>query len=654
MRKILGISCYYHDSAAALLLDGVIVAAAQQERFSRIKHDAGFPSDAIQYCLTEAGLRLEDLDAIVYYDKPLLKFERLLETYLAYAPRGLWSFIKAMPVWLKEKLLLKSVLRGEFSLLSGLAKPQLPQLLFSQHHQAHAASAFYPSPFNKAAVICLDGVGEWVASSIWLGDGHQLTPLTEQHFPHSLGLLYSAFTSYCGFKVNSGEYKLMGLAPYGEPNYVAQIYQLLRVHADGSFVLDLSYFDFEVGSRMTSAKFHQLFGGSPRAAKAPLQQKHMDLARSIQQVIEELVLKIAEHAHKITQCEAVCLAGGVALNCVANGRLLREGPFKKIWIQPAAGDAGGALGAALLAWHQSQDEQVASPALTAAGKITEQITEKSTEINADQMQGSLLGPAFSDAQILQRILHFNLPHQHLSEQTLYDKVADLLASGNVVGWFQGRMEFGPRALGNRSILGDPRSPQMQRQLNLKIKQRESFRPFAPAVLAEACSDYFELASDSPYMLLVAKVKAAWHLVADNQLADTAPEDKVPEDSKQPSSKPGNQQKLFGLDRLNAQRSLLPAITHVDYSARVQTVDAKTNPRFYQLIQAFAVKTSVPMLINTSFNVRGEPPVCSPDDAIAGFLATDMDYLVMGNYLLNKTEQDAALIAHFKAREFADD
>jgi len=629
MRKILGISCYYHDSAAALLLDGVIVAAAQQERFSRIKHDAGFPSDAIQYCLAEAGLRLEDIDAIVYYDKPLLKFERLLETYLAYAPRGLWSFIKAMPVWLKEKLLLKSVLRAEFSKLSGTTKRQVPQLLFSQHHQAHAASAFYPSPFNKAAVICLDGVGEWVASSIWLGDGHQLTPLTEQHFPHSLGLLYSAFTSYCGFKVNSGEYKLMGLAPYGEPTYVTQIYQLLKVHADGSFVLDLTYFDFEVGNRMTSAKFHQLFGGPARDPKAPLQQKHMDLARSIQQVIEELVLKIAEHAHKITQCDAVCLAGGVALNCVANGRLLREGPFKQIWIQPAAGDAGGALGAALLAWHQSQTD---SPSTT--GEAAQ--TEAGLAASADQMQGSLLGPEFSDEQIFQRIQHFNLPHQQLTEQTLYDTVADLLASGNVVGWFQGRMEFGPRALGNRSILGDPRSPQMQRQLNLKIKQRESFRPFAPAVLAEACSEYFELASDSPYMLLVAKVKAAWHLAPESELAN------------------GNAKALFGLDRLNSPRSLLPAITHVDYSARVQTVDAKTNPRFYQLIQSFAAKTSVPMLINTSFNVRGEPPVCSPDDAIAGFLATDMDYLVMGNYLLNKAEQDEALIAHFKAREFADD
>lgn len=640
MRKILGISCYYHDSAAALLLDGNIVAAAQQERFSRIKHDAAFPSDAIHYCLNEAGLCLADIDAIVYYDKPLLKFERLLETYLAYAPRGLWSFIKAMPIWLKEKLLLKSVLRGELSKLSGLPKSQIPQLLFSQHHQAHAASAFYPSPFEKAAVICLDGVGEWVASSIWLGDGHQLTPLTEQHFPHSLGLLYSAFTSYCGFKVNSGEYKLMGLAPYGEPTYVTQIYQLLQVHADGSFVLDLSYFDFEVGSRMTSSKFHQLFGGPPRDAKAALQQKHMDLARSIQQVTEELVLKIAEHAYKITQCEAVCLAGGVALNCVANGRLLREGPFKKLWIQPAAGDAGGALGAALLAWHQSQDA-------SAVTTSTSPTAEMPTAMSVDQMQGSLLGPAFSDEQIHQRIQHFSLPHQHLSEQTLYDTVADLLAAGNVVGWFQGRMEFGPRALGNRSILGDPRSPQMQRQLNLKIKQRESFRPFAPAVLAQACADYFELASDSPYMLLVAKVKAAWHLAA-----DSTPEDSEQADSKQTNTTPANP--LFGLARLNAPRSVLPAITHVDFSARVQTVDAKTNPRFYQLIQAFAEKTSVPMLINTSFNVRGEPPVCSPDDAIAGFLATDMDYLVMGNYLLSKTEQDEALIARFKSREFADD
>ena len=639
MRKILGISCFYHDSAAALLLDGVVVAAAQQERFSRIKHDAGFPSAAIQYCLDEAGLCLADIDAIVYYDKPLLKFERLLETYLAYAPRGLWSFLKAMPVWLKEKLLLKSVLRREFSLLAGLSSKQLPQLLFSQHHQAHAASAFYPSPFAKAAVICLDGVGEWVASSIWLGDGQQLTPLTEQHFPHSLGLLYSAFTSYCGFKVNSGEYKLMGLAPYGEPIYVAQIYQLLQVHTDGSFVLDLSYFDFEVGSRMTSNKFHQLFGGPPRDAKAALQQKHMDLARSIQQVIEELVLKIAEHAHKITQCEAVCLAGGVALNCVANGRLLREGPFKKIWIQPAAGDAGGALGAALLAWHQSQD--------AAAAQTAQQLKTSQT---SDQMQGSLLGPAFSDEQIYARIQHYSLPHQHLSEPALYDTVADLLATGNVVGWFQGRMEFGPRALGNRSILGDPRSPQMQRQLNLKIKQRESFRPFAPAVLADACADYFELTSDSPYMLLVAKVKAAWHLAAGDSLADEA----ATNNETNVETHEASPQQLVGLARLNVIRSSLPAITHVDFSARVQTVDAKTNPRFYKLIQAFAAKTSVPMLINTSFNVRGEPPVCSPDDAIAGFLATDMDYLVMGNYVLAKSQQDKALIARFQSREFADD
>lgn len=631
MKKILGISCYYHDSAAALLQDGVVVAAAQQERFSRIKHDAGFPSDAIQYCLDEAGCQLADLDAIVYYDKPLLKFERLLETYLTYAPRGLWSFIKAMPVWLKEKLLLKSVLRKELSQLSGLTKAQLPQLLFSQHHQAHAASAFYPSPFQKAAVICLDGVGEWVASSIWLGDGHQLTPLTEQHFPHSLGLLYSAFTSYCGFKVNSGEYKLMGLAPYGEPHYVADIYRLLRVHADGSFMLDLSYFDFEVGSRMTSPKFHTLFGGPPRDAKAPLLQKHMDLARSIQQVTEELVLKIAEHAHKITQCEAVCLAGGVALNCVANGRLLREGPFKRLWIQPAAGDAGGALGAALLAWHQSQTETMAK---------TEETAIRQSTNHADQMQGSLLGPAFTDEQIYQRLKHYNLPHQHFADGELFETVADLLAAEHVVGWFQGRMEFGPRALGNRSILGDPRSPRMQRQLNLKIKQRESFRPFAPAVLAGACRDYFALEGASPYMLLVTTVNAGW-LLRDDVTANTQHHENAPS-------------VVSGLDRLQQLRSTLPAITHVDNSARVQTVDADTNPRFYQLIQAFAAKTQVPMLINTSFNVRGEPPVCSPDDAIAGFLATEMDYLVMGNYVLTKTQQDAGLIAKFKARAFADD
>lgn len=640
MRIILGISCFYHDSAAALLVDGVIVAAAQQERFSRVKHDAGFPLDAIRYCLAEAGITLQQVDAVVYYDKPLLKFERLLETFLSHAPRGLRSFLQAMPIWLKEKLLLKSVLRRELMQLSGLAKSSLPPLLFTQHHQAHAASAFYPSPFSKAAVICLDGVGEWVASSIWLGDGNQLTPLQEQHFPHSLGLLYSAFTSYCGFKVNSGEYKLMGLAPYGEPTYVPQIQQLLTLHADGSFVLDLSYFDFEVGQRMTNAKFHHLFGAAPRKANEPLTQLHLDVARSIQVVTEEIVLKIAEHAHKITGCEAVCLAGGVALNCVANGRLLREGPFAKVWIQPAAGDAGGALGAALQAYHQSLAERASAE----PPKSEHAPTENSLDSNKpdprqtstlmkpqtqDLMQGSLLGPQFSDEQIEQVLQQFGVPYQTVSETALYPEVARFIADGHVVGWFQGRMEFGPRALGNRSILGDPRSPAMQKQLNLKIKQRESFRPFAPAVLENACSEYFDLATASPYMLLVAPLKDQWRISEAMQSAR-------------------------GLARLHQPRSVLPAITHVDYSARVQTVDAATNPQFFKLIQAFATISGVPMLINTSFNVRGEPPVCRPEDAIAGFLATDMDYLVMGHFILMKSAQDETLLAQYRARTFAED
>lgn len=637
MRIILGISCFYHDSAAALLVDGVIVAAAQQERFSRLKHDAGFPLDAIRYCLTEAGISLQQVDAVVYYDKPLLKFERLLETFLYHAPKGLRSFLKAMPIWLKEKLLLKSVLRRELSQLSGLPKQQLPQLLFTQHHQAHAASAFYPSPFQKAAVICLDGVGEWVASSIWLGDGHQLTPLQEQHFPHSLGLLYSAFTSYCGFKVNSGEYKLMGLAPYGEPTYVKQIQQMLTLHADGSFFLDLSYFDFEVGERMTNAKFHQLFGAAPRLASEPLTQLHLDVARSIQVVTEEIVLKIAEYAHKITQCDAVCLAGGVALNCVANGRLLREGPFAKVWIQPAAGDAGGALGAAFQVYHQYLSEHPSARSSSGANPndhahhspTPSQLTSAPKDHVSDLMQGSLLGPHYSDEQIEVVLQQLGTPYQALNEADLYSEVARLIADGHVVGWFQGRMEFGPRSLGNRSILGDPRSPAMQKQLNLKIKQRESFRPFAPAVLEQACSQYFDLAAPSPYMLLVAPLKESWRISE-------------------------GEQSFQGLARLQQARSVVPAITHVDYSARVQTVDAVTNPQFFKLIAAFADITGVPMLINTSFNVRGEPPVCRPEDAIAGFLATDMDYLVMGRFVLAKSAQDKALIAKYRARSFAED
>lgn len=646
MQKILGISCFYHDSAAALLVEGKLVAAAQEERFSRLKHDPAFPAQAIQSCLDQAGLTLADIDAVVFYDKPLLKFERLLETFLAHAPVGLPAFCRAMPVWLKEKLLLKTVLRQELMALSGLAKTALPKLLFSQHHQAHAASAFYPSPFARAAVLCLDGVGEWVSASIWLGENEQLTPLHEQHFPHSPGLLYSAFTSYCGFKVNSGEYKLMGLAPYGEPVYVDLIHQhLLTLHEDGSFVLNPDYFDFAVGKRMTSGKFHRLFGGPPRRADEPISQKQMDLARSIQQVIEDIVLKMARHAKQLTGCQAVCLAGGVALNCVANGRLMREGPFKHVWIQPAAGDAGGAIGAAYLAWHQ----YAAKPRF---------IAKHSHEHCNDHMQGSFLGPAYSDTQIAQQLQAMQLPYQQLSEAELYPQVADLLANGKVVGWFQGRMEFGPRALGNRSILGDPRSPQMQSVLNLKIKNRESFRPFAPAVLQEMASKYFQLIGSSPYMLLCCQLRPELLLPAPGKTTQADNDEyqlsaEPARTNKQAAASPIRQtSNVFA--RLAEQRSTLPAITHVDLSARVQTVDATTNPRFHALLQAFYQQAGVAVLINTSFNVRGEPPVCSPKDAIEGFLATDMDVLVLGNYLLLKKNQPQAAIDRARERAFADD
>lgn len=612
MQYILGISCFYHDSAACLLTDGVIVAAAQQERFSRIKHDAAFPAAAIQYCLAEAGITVAELSSVVFYDKPLLKFERLLETYLAHAPRGFRSFLAAMPVWLKEKLYLKTVLRRELRALAGLdSKAKLPQLLFSQHHQAHAASAFYPSPYQQAAVICLDGVGEWATSTIWHGKDNTLTPLFELQFPHSLGLLYSAFTYYCGFKVNSGEYKLMGLAPYGEPRFVDIIYrELIDVKADGSFALNMAYFGYPVGARMTNRKFEQLFDAPPLSADATPSQLYLDLACSVQQVTEEIVLKIAQHAHQLTGATKLCLAGGVALNCVANGRLLREGPFTDIWVQPAAGDAGGALGAAMLAWYQYyQQPRVADE-------------------QQDQMQGSYLGPAYSQDEICQLLDSQQIPYQQLSDDMLYHSTAGLLAAGQVVGWFQGRMEFGPRALGNRSILGDARSTAMQSILNLKIKQRESFRPFAPAVLAERASEYFDLSCASPYMLLVAKVNP--------ELCISLP----------PEAR--------GLAQLAQQRSSLPAVTHIDYSARVQTVSKDTNPGFYHLLQTFNELTATPLLINTSFNVRGEPPVCSPADALQGFLATDMDYLVLGNCLLNKAEQQPAQLAAARQRSFAAD
>lgn len=611
MIRILGISAYYHDSAAALVVDGKIIAAAQEERFTRKKHDPDFPREAIAYCLAAGHCKIGDLDALVFYDKPLLKFERLLETYLAHAPRGFRSFLRAMPIWLKEKLFLKIVLRRELRAIIGDKKAPLPKLLFTEHHQSHAASAFFPSPFNEAAVLCLDGVGEWATSSAWIGRGNELQPLWELQFPHSLGLLYSAFTYYCGFRVNSGEYKLMGLAPYGEPIYVQTIYDhLLDVKADGSFRLAMDYFNYSTGATMTSAKFHQLFGGPPRSPDAPPTQKNMDLARSIQQVSEEIVLKLAASLQAETGAENLCLAGGVALNCVANGALLRSNIFKHIWIQPAAGDAGGALGAALQAWYQY-------------------FSQARTANPEDDMQGSFLGPEFAQRDTENYLQSVNAPYQHFSNLQLYPKIAQALAGDKVIGWFQGRMEFGPRALGNRSILGNPASPAMQSTLNLKIKYRESFRPFAPAVLAEDANRYFALESASPYMLLVAQIAPQWRLAE-------------------------SENRLFGIEKLQQPRSQLPAITHVDYSARVQTVSATTHPEFAKLLQAFKQQTGWGLLINTSFNVRGEPPVCTPAQAYACFLRTEMDYLVLGNLVLDRQQQPAAAIAAARQQEFAAD
>ncbi len=595
--QILGISAYYHDSAAAIIVDGEIIAAAQEERFSRRKHDAGFPTGAIAYCLKQAGTQLQNVDQIVFYDKPLLKFERLLETYLAYAPKGLNSFITAMPVWLKEKLYLKTLLKKELALLGECKTSQLPPLLFTSHHQAHAASAFFPSPFERAAVLCLDGVGEWATTSVWMGLGHQLTPQWEIQFPHSLGLLYSAFTYYTGFKVNSGEYKLMGLAPYGEPKYVDKILNhLLDLKEDGTFRLNMDYFNYMVGLTMTNHKFDNLFGGPPRQAEGKITQREMDLASSIQKVTEEVVLRLAKTVKKELDAEYLCLAGGVALNCVANGRILRETDFKDIWIQPAAGDAGGAVGAALAIWHQYHQQ----PRTPTAG---------------DRMKGSYLGPSFSEAEILQFLNSENIPYQRLADRELMPSLAEILEQGNVVGWFSGRMEFGPRALGNRSIIGDSRSPKMQSVMNLKIKYRESFRPFAPSVLAERVFDYFDLDRPSPYMLLVAAVKENLHI-------------KVTQE----------QQQLFGIDKLNVPRSQIPAVTHVDYSARIQTVHPETNPRYYELIRHFEARTGCAVLVNTSFNVRGEPIVCTPEDAYRCFMRTEMDYLVIENFLLVKSQQ----------------
>jgi len=596
--NILGISAYYHDSAAALMVDGKVVAAVQQERFTRKKHDAGFPAEAIEYCLEEAGIKLTDLDHVVFYDKPLVKFERLLETYLSYAPKGFRSFIAAMPIWLKEKLYLKTTLKRELAALGDCKQKDLPDLMFTEHHQSHAASAFFFSPYEKAVVLCLDGVGEWATTSAWMGEGNRLKPLWEIDFPHSLGLLYSAFTYFTGFKVNSGEYKLMGLAPYGEPKYVDLILDnLMDLKEDGTFRLDMSYFNYCTGLTMTNDKFAELFGGPARTAETKISQREMDIAASIQKVTEIVVLRLADTLHKETGADYLCLAGGVALNCVSNGRILREGPFKDIFIQPAAGDAGGALGAAAVIWHHYKDGP------------------RTVDNKTDLMEGSYLGPDLKPADIKADLDKYGAVYKELPDAEFFPKVAEVLANENVVGMAQGRMEFGPRALGGRSIIGDPRSPKMQSVMNLKIKYRESFRPFAPAVLAERVSDYFVQDRPSPYMLIVAP------------LTD---EHRIPMTEEQ--------NKLFGIEKLNVPRSELPAITHVDYSARIQTVHQETNPYFYNVLTEFNKATDCGVLVNTSFNVRGEPIVATAEDAYRCFMRTEMDYLIVDRFLLDKKDQ----------------
>lgn len=604
---IIGISAFYHDSAACLLRDGKVVAAAQEERFTRKKHDASFPRHAIQYCLNEAGITADQIENVVFYEKPFVKFERLLETYLAFAPKGFKSFARSMPLWVKDKLFQKSTLCNELKSVLGDDVNWRDKLLFCEHHLSHAASAFYPSPFENAAVLTLDGVGEWTTTSVAIGNRSQLNVLKEIKFPHSLGLLYSAFTYYTGFKVNSGEYKVMGLAPYGQPRFAELIRnKLLKVADDGSFQLDMSYFSFATGLKMTNEKFHKLFGGPPRISETDLTQRDMDLAASVQKVTEEIIIKMAKSIANETGERNLCLAGGVALNCVVNGILLREKIFDNIWIQPASGDAGGALGAALSIWHLHH------------------CNDRETSVGRDAMDGAYLGPWFTNDEIEAQLRSAGATYNKLEENALIDKVAEELANEKAIGWMQGRMEFGPRALGGRSIIADPRSPKMQQQLNLKVKYRESFRPFAPSILVEDVGEWFDLHIESPYMLLVADVKK------DKQISMTKQEEA-----------------LFGVEKLNVPRSYIPAVTHVDYSARVQTVHATTNPRYHALISKFKSITGCPVLVNTSFNVRGEPIVCSPRDAFNCFMGTELDILVIGKFILYKNSQSEFLKINYR-------
>jgi len=586
---ILGISAYYHDSAACIIKDGEIIAAAQEERFTRKKHDHRFPINAINFCISSTGINVNELSYVAFYDKPFLKFERLLETYITFAPKGLKSFLKAMPLWIKEKLWIKDLIKKEIN-FDG-------EVIFPEHHESHAASAFFPSPFNEAAFLTLDGVGEWTTTSYGIGQENKIQILADIKFPHSLGLLYSAFTYYTGFKVNSGEYKVMGLAPYGEPKYVKLIYDnLIDVKEDGSFKLNMDYFDYCTGLTMTNEKFHKLFGGKPRKPESKLTQREMDIAASIQVVTEEIILKMVRHIKKETNMKYLCLAGGVALNCVANGKILKENLFEDIWIQPAAGDAGGSLGAALFTWYQYLDN-------------------KRTVDKNDKQKGSFLGPSYENGYIEEFLNKNKIPYKKINQEEIAKIGAELIAQGNVVGWFQGRMEFGPRALGARSILGDARFPDMQKKINLKIKFRESFRPFAPSVLEEKVSEYFNLDRPSPYMLLVADVKEERRKMMTEE-----------------------QKKLFGIDKLNVVRSDIPAVTHVDYSARIQTVNKETNPIYYDLIKEYEKLTGYSVIVNTSFNVRGEPIVCKPEEAYICFMRTNIDYLIINNYLLDKKDQ----------------